>query len=338
MRTSMLSTAVAALLVTSVFSCGTEAFARIREKKVEAPQAVPRCPPGAKKPVIAIMFNEGRQGWDELSMSSPEEALGSLIQESSCFRIVDWNGPGAMALDRGYALSQSGQLQRGSGYGKGQLLAPDYYLVPKLVAGNKDSGGNMFGALIGGLLAGPGGAIAGGSIGTSKKEVTVTMYISNARTGERLHYGEATVEASDFSFNAGGAAFGTTGVGGAGGGVRNNTGMPKVIAEAYKIAFSKMILSYGAVFPTEYATGPTAAPKPALTAAKTVNLRTEPSTKAKIVRSIPAGTLLYQVPVDGSGVPNETADWIKVTDDQGWYTGWVSKLFVTTSVAPNPPY
>ena len=91
----------------------------------------------------------------------------------------------AEAMER--AMADSGELQRGSNLGKGQVRAADCFLEPNIVSANRNSGGGGAGAVlgsIGGGLFGRGfGAIAG-SINVKKGEANVTLSVVNARTTE----------------------------------------------------------------------------------------------------------------------------------------------------------
>jgi hypothetical protein len=130
------------------------------------------------------------------------------VQQSGCFTLVNrGRSMQSRAMER--ALADSGELQRGSNLGRGQVRAADYFLEPNIVSANRNSGGSNVGAAlgsIGGGLFGRGfGAIAGG-ISVKKGEANVTLSIVNARTTEEEALTEGYARKSDVSFGGGAAA------------------------------------------------------------------------------------------------------------------------------------
>jgi curli biogenesis system outer membrane secretion channel CsgG len=137
--------------------------------------------------VLAIVPPD-TEWWRQYNLGTPEAIIKVFVQESGCFTLV--NRDRAMAgrnMER--AKADSGELQRGSNMGKGQVKAADYFLQPDIVSANKNSGGGGAGAAIGGILghmggwAGAVGAVAGG-INVKKGEANVTLSLVNARTTE----------------------------------------------------------------------------------------------------------------------------------------------------------
>ena len=148
------------------------------------------------------------------------------------------------------AMADSGELQRGSNLGKGQVKAADYYLEPDIVSTNKNSGGSNIGGALGGALGGMfGGAgrvlggIAGG-INVKKGEANVTLSIVNARTTEEEALVEGYFRKRDLSFAGGGGAY-WGGFAAAGGGGYENTEIGQIIVLAYLDAYKKLVTQLG---------------------------------------------------------------------------------------------
>ncbi len=83
------------------------------------------------------------------------------MSKSKCFTLVD-RGKGLAAAQQERALASGGELRGGSNIGKGQMKAADYVLVPDVAMKNNNSGGKRIGALLGGVLPGIAGVVAGG--------------------------------------------------------------------------------------------------------------------------------------------------------------------------------
>lgn len=198
-----------------------------------------------------------KEWWRELNLGSPEAIIKIFVQQSGCFTMV--NRDRAMqsrSMER--ALADSGELQRGSRMGKGQVKAADYFLQPDIVSTNKNSGGGGAGAAIGGLLGhfgGWGGAVGSlaGSINVKKGEANVTLDLVNARTTEEEALTEGYARKTDVSWGAGGAAGWWGGFAAAGASGYQNTEIGQVIVLAYLDAYKKLVTQLGGVsaVPTE---------------------------------------------------------------------------------------
>ena len=179
-----------------------------RKMQTNATQQIPTCarPLG----VLAIVEPE-TQWWRELNLGSPEAIIKVFVQKSGCFTMV--NRGGAMrsrAMER--AMSEQGELQKGSNMGRGQVKAADYFLQPDIVSANRNSGGSNVGAAAGGVIGsmfgGWGhtvGSIAGG-INVKKGEANVTLSLVNARTTEEEALTEGYFRKRDLGFAVGGGA------------------------------------------------------------------------------------------------------------------------------------
>ena len=190
-----------------------------------------------------------KEWWRELNLGSPEAIIKIFVQQSGCFTMV--NRDRAMqsrSMER--ALADSGEMQRGSNYGKGQVKAADYFLQPDIVSTNKNSGGGNAGAAIGGFLGhfgGWGGAVGAlaGSINVKKGEANVTLDLVNARTTEEEALTEGYARKTDISWGAGGGAGWWGGFAAAGGYGYQNTEIGQVIVLAYLDACKKMVTQLG---------------------------------------------------------------------------------------------
>jgi curli biogenesis system outer membrane secretion channel CsgG len=208
------------------------------QQKAEA--QIPRCT--RRLGTIAIVEPDN-QWWREYNLGSPEAILKIIVNESGCFGIVNrGRAMQSRAMER--AMADSGELQRGSNLGKGQVKAADYYLEPDIVTANRNSGGGGLGAIAGGFLGGGFGAIAGG-INVKKGEAKVTLSIVNARTTEEEALTQGYARKSDVSFGGGGGGWFGGAFGGAAGGGYQDTAIGQIIVLAYVDAYAKLVGQLG---------------------------------------------------------------------------------------------
>jgi len=209
---------------------------------------------------LAIVPSDN-EWWKEYNLGSPEAVIKVFVQQSGCFSLV--NRGSAMqsrAMER--ALSEQGELQRGSNMGGGQVKAADYFLQPDIVQANRNSGGGGAGAALGGILGHMGGwastvgAVAGG-INVKKGEASVTLSLVNARTTEEEALTQGYSRKSDISWGAGGGAGWWGGFASAGGYGYQNTEIGQGIVLAYLDAYKKLVTQLGGYSPV-----PAAAPPP----------------------------------------------------------------------------
>ena len=218
-----------------------------RKMQTNATQQIPRCarPLG----VLAIVEPE-TQWWRELNLGSPEAIIKVFVQNSGCFTIVNrGRSMQSRAMER--ALADSGELQRGSNLGKGQVKAADFFLEPNIVTANNNSGGGGAGAALGalgGLFGGAGRVIGGiaGGINVKKGEANVTLSFVNARTTEEFVV-EGYARKKDISWGAGGGGGWWSGFAAAGGHGYQNTEIGQVIVLAYLDAYTKLLGQLGAL-------------------------------------------------------------------------------------------
>jgi curli biogenesis system outer membrane secretion channel CsgG len=219
-----------------------------RKDQLHGEQEIPICT--HRIGTLAIVPPD-KEWWRELNLGSPEAIIKVFVQQSGCFTMV--NRDRAMQsrqMER--ALSDSGELQRGSRMGAGQVKAADYYLQPDIVSTNKNSGGGGAGAGVGGFLghlggwAGAVGSLAGG-INVKKGEANVTLSLVNARTTEEEALTEGYARKTDVSWGAGGGAGWWGGFAAAGGYGYQNTEIGQVIVLAYLDAYKKLVTQLGGV-------------------------------------------------------------------------------------------
>ncbi len=206
-------------------------------------QEIPRCT--RHLGTVAIVEPDD-QWWREYNLGSPEAILRIFVQQSGCFTLVN-RGRSLQSRATERALADSGELQRGSNIGRGQVKAADYFLEPNIVSANRNSGGSAVGGVLGGVggFFGRGiGAIAGG-INVKKGEASVTLSIVNARTTVEEALTQGYARKTDVGFGAGGGGwFGGT-FGGVAGGGYQNTAIGQTIVLAYLDAYKKMVSQLG---------------------------------------------------------------------------------------------
>ncbi len=274
---------------------------------------LPKC---ARPLGVAAVREPDRDWWTALGLSNPEAIIKFYALRSGCVRIVDRNGGLAMRNQEA-GLNASGDLQRGSNLGRGQVLAADYFIIPDIVTQNANSGGSNLGGLVGGFLPGGFGALAAG-IHTNSSEAHVLITLTDARTTEQLHIAEGAAKKTDVSFGGGGGFGGWAGFGALAGSGYTSTDIGKVIMAAYFNAFTDMIEYMQAQAPGQAsANAPIAAQK----TTTQVQLRGEPAISARIVYTLHAGALVYP-----TGQRNGV--WMEVDDENG-NRGWMSSAYAT---------
>lgn len=165
-------------------------------------------------------------------VNSTVPVLRLLAQQSNCFVVVERSRRGLKHIERERMLEDSGELRNNSNYGKGQLVAADYTIIPSLVFKDSDSGG--VGAAIGGLF-GAVGALVGGSLKFSDAQSLMTL-VDN-RSGVQIAAAEGSARGT--SLGGGLGLFGG-GVGGALGGY-TKTAEGKVIVGAMMDSFNTLV-------------------------------------------------------------------------------------------------
>jgi curli biogenesis system outer membrane secretion channel CsgG len=306
--------AVMALTLVAVAPAHAQFGSKANTKNTTTPE-LPTC----ASPIGTVAIQEPqRVWWTELGLNSPESLIKLMAGRSNCLRVVDRNGGLAMRNTEA-ALGNSGDLQRGSNVGAGQIRAADYFIIPDIVNSNSNSGGNAIGAVAGafGRRLGGLGALAGG-LSTKSSEAQAILTLVNARTTEQEFVAEGAAKKTDISFGVGGGGYGAGGFAAAAGGGYANTDIGKVITAAYFNAFVNLIQHMQAQAPGQAAA---AAPTQAYSATSAVVMRATPSPAGGQVRAFKVGDLVYP-----TGQKNGV--WWEVDDENG-NRGWVSSAMIS---------
>jgi len=245
LRTKLVTAAALALLITGCVSPGVEMGSKKAESSVsggtgganseDASSALERCDRALGTVAIdedtsSPWFNRmGRYG-----VNSTVPILRLMAQQSNCFIVVERSRAGLKHIERERALMDSGELRESSNFGKGQLVAADYTIIPSLVFSDSDTGGA--GAILGGLL-GPVGALLGGSLSFADAQSVMTL-VEN-RSGVQVAAAEGSARATNIK--AGIGLFGGAGIAGFGGYTKTPEG--KVIVGAMMDAFNTLVRS-----------------------------------------------------------------------------------------------
>jgi len=129
-------------------------------------------------------------------LRSPGQLIRLFVQESNCFKIVD-RGFAAQAMMQERQLAASGQLQAGSGFDNGQMIAADFILTPGVVF--SDSHAGRLGATVGGFLGGRHWNSISPSV--RMKEARTTMMLADARSGLQVAMADGVTRQRDFGLS-----------------------------------------------------------------------------------------------------------------------------------------
>jgi curli biogenesis system outer membrane secretion channel CsgG len=308
----------AAVSVTTALSLAAPAHAQFgmdrKQPKNAATPELPRCavPLGS----VSIREPENRW-WTELGLSNPEMLIKLMVSRSGCFRVVD-RGGGLEMRNVERDLGDSGELQRGSNIGRGQVKAADFIIVPDIVNSDSNAGGSAVTGLVGGLVGGQVGGLIGG-IRTQRAQAQALLTLVDARTTEQIYVAEGVAQKTNIGFGAGGGLFGSTGLGGAVGGGYSDTDIGKVITAAYFNAYVDLV---GYVQGMQPGAAQANAPIQAYRATSATTLRGGPSPQARAVRTFNVGDLVYP-----TGQKNGI--WWEADDENG-NRGWVT----STTISP----
>ena len=293
------------------------AFAQAKASKGQSLQQqasaeAPRC--ARKLGTLSIVDGDDPSGWTQYNLASPQKVLRAIVQRSGCFSLVD-RGAGLGAAEKERALNGALGLQRGANVGKGQVKAADYVLVAEVQGSNSNVGGNAVAGALGGLIGGRAGALVGG-LKTKKLEANTVLSLTNVRTTETVSVAEGYAVKNDISWGVGGRLD----FAGAVGGGYEDTDIGRIITLSFINAYAKMIGDLG-LAPEGGAA--TAAPAKSFTAQRPVALRATPVASGKLVRTLPAGAIVFP-----TGKKQEL--WWEVSDEND-NVGWV----LNTGLAPS---
>jgi curli biogenesis system outer membrane secretion channel CsgG len=251
--------------------------------------------------------------WTQYNLESPEALIKVFAAECKCFTLVD-RGKGLEAAQKERALASGDEMRVGSNVGKGQMKAADYVLVPDIVNKNADSGGKKFGAAVGGLLGRKTGVALGG-VSLKSKTADVVLTLTDVRSTEQVAIVQGHGKKTDVGWGAGGGLFSGAFVA-AGASSYANTEIGQVVAKAYFDAFTKLVEEVKENAPDAKAGNVSQS----VTMAKPGRMYVDHDTKAKVVRDLEPGMMLYPTG-EKEGI------WWKVSDELG-NEGWVpSTLF-----------
>ena len=279
---------------------------------------VPRC--ATKHGTISIVDGDDPSGWTQYSLAPPQKLLKVLVQRSGCFNIVD-RGSGLQAAQRERDIGNDLGLQRRSNVGQGQIKAADYVLQAEVQGANSNASGSGIAAGLGGLLGGPVGGIVGG-IRSRKMEANVVLSITNVRTTETLATQDGYAAKNSLSFGGGGGVFAGVAGGGVIGGGYDNTDIGRIVTLAFIQAYGKLVNDLGYVNAGDAGTAE-AAPAKTFTAQGPLALRSTASAAGRVLRTLPAGSIVYPT-------GNKNGLWWEVADEND-NVGWV----INTKLAPS---
>ena len=312
------------LLTTAAMFAPNQAAAQARASKTQRTQQamvndVPRCT--RKLGTLSVMDGDDPSGWTQFQLTGPQKLIKLLVQRSGCFNLVD-RGSGLSAAQRERDIGGNLGLQRRSNVGQGQIKAADYVLIAEVQAANRNSGGSGIGGAVGGLLGGRAlGALAGG-IGSRKMEANTVLSLTNVRTTETVAVTDGYAAKNSISFGGGAGGFFGGGAAGVVGGGYDNTDIGRIVTLAFIQAYAKMVEELGLVQPGAVGTAE-AAPAKTFTAQRPVQMRATAAAGGRVVRTIPAGGIVYP-----TGTKNGL--WWEVADDND-NVGWV----LNTGLAPS---
>ena len=157
-----------------------------------------------------------------------------LAQQSNCFVVVERSRRGLRHIERERDLEKSGELRNQSNFGKGQLVAADYTIIPSLVFSEKNTSG--LGGALGGIIGSVGAAV-GSSIKFSDAQSLFTL-VDN-RSGVQVAAAEGSARGSSLG--------GVLGLGGRkfSGAIAAyaNTPESKIIVSAMMDAFNNIVIA-----------------------------------------------------------------------------------------------
>lgn len=288
----------------------TQALAQAKPSKTQQMQTqamaeVPRC--ARKLGTLSIMDGDDTRGWMQYNLASPQKLLKAIVQKSGCFNLVD-RGAGLNAAQIERNIGGNLGLQRGSNVGQGQIKAADYVLVAEVQASDSNSGGGAVAGIVGGMLGGRAGGLIGG-IKTKKLEANTVLSLTNVRTTETVAVQDGYAVKNDIGWGAGGGL----GFAGAVGGGYEDTEIGRIVTLSFINSYTKMVTDLGLL--SSDVPAAQAAPSKTFVATRVVNLRATPVAGGKLLRAIPAGSIVYP-----TGRKQEM--WWEVADEND-NVGWV---------------
>ena len=265
---------------------------------------VPRC----TRKLGTVSIEDGQSPvWAAAGLSPPSRLLKVIVQRSGCFNLVD-RGGGLIAASRERAIAGELGLQRRSNVGQGQIKAADYVLLAELQGANSDTSGSGLAGGIGGLIGGRVGGLLGG-LKSKKMEANTILSLTNVRTTETIATEEGYAAKNNLSVGGGGFLA----VAGAVGGGYDNTDIGRIVTLSFIQAYTRLVNGLGGIAPGATGTAE-ATPSRTYTAQGSVAMRADAVAGGRVVRTLPAGALVYPTGKK-SGLWWEVAD---ENDNVGW--------------------
>jgi curli biogenesis system outer membrane secretion channel CsgG len=186
---------------------------------------------------VAVVEDQ-QAGWysslSDYKLGSTVPVLKMMIQQSNCFVVVA-RGRAMRNMMQERDLRESGEMRKGSRFGKGQMVAADYTMEPSITFSKKGTGG--IGGGLGGFFGSAGRLVGGIAGGLKSNEASTTLLLVDNRSGVQL--AAAVGSAKNYDFSLGGAMFGHGGGGGLGG--YTNTPEGKIITAAFMDSYNQLV-------------------------------------------------------------------------------------------------
>ena len=254
----------------------------------------------------ALVESESRR-YLEYDLPSPTPMIRLMMQQSNCFKVVD-RGAASDALKAERELAGQGELRKGSNMGGGQMAAADFLITPRVIFQDANSGGG--GGVVGSLLPGVAGAVAGG-LSVQNMEAQTLLTLTNVRTSVQEAAAEGSASKSDIGL--GGIGFIGPVAGGAG--AYESTDIGKIVTAAFMDAHNKLVQQLGATQPSS---------ERAATSnwhtVSALNLRSGPNTGAPVIETLRKGTSV-------TPTGKKRGAWWQV--EANGNQGWVSSDYIT---------
>lgn len=166
-------------------------------------------------------------------LTSTIPVLRLLAQQTNCFVIVE-RGKMMSNMAQERALEASGEIRKGSNFGKGQMVAADFTISPEIFFSGANTGGAS-----GGVGAGKLGLVGALLGGLSTKETQTTLVLIENRSGVQI--AAAVGQATSVDFFGAGGLFGSS----AGGALGAYTKTPegKMIVNAFMDSMNQLIMA-----------------------------------------------------------------------------------------------
>lgn len=181
MKSTSLKLSVAIALMAALSACATESK-KSGDATAKMVSELEKC----SSPLGTVTIFEDRElpWWTDFrkqtsNLGSTVPVIRMMVQHSKCFVVVE-RGSAMRSMRNERELMQSGEVRKGSNFGKGQMVAADYTIEPSVQFAGKTGG---FGGLVGGLLGDTATAVVGK---LDKNEAATTLLLIDNRSGVQL--------------------------------------------------------------------------------------------------------------------------------------------------------